>query len=103
VATQIPDLAAAHLGETDHTAGTIFPVRLTALAMTNLLQRAREIAVPIQRVHAQVKMGVEEEPTHVVNFLARAAICQRPVACPSVTVTASAYSATVGQMCQGMP
>ena len=50
-----------HLREAD---GAAFPVRLVGLpgfARANLFDRSRKVAIPIERVHGQVEMAVDDQ------------------------------------------
>ena len=56
-----PDAAPPHLGERHRPAPAIGLVGEMLLPRANLLDGPREIAVPFERVHGQVEMGVEDQ------------------------------------------
>src|SRR5947209_7751891 len=56
-----PDAAATHFLERHRSAAAIGFVRQTAFALANLVDRPREIAVPLERVHRQIQVRVEDQ------------------------------------------
>ena len=54
-----PDPAAPHLGERHGAASTIGPILQVGFTRADFVERPREVAVPLERVHGQIKMTVE--------------------------------------------
>ena len=56
-----PDPAAPHLDQRDHPVAPILLVGLPRFALADLGHRQGNIAIPIQGVHAEVEMGIEDQ------------------------------------------
>ena len=68
---------------------TILAIGLPPLPLANLVQRPRQVSVPLEGVHAQIQVRVENQ-SHTVSLRLRAVTGQvSPVAFPSRITTAS--------------
>jgi hypothetical protein len=55
------DAAAAEFGEGNGAAAAVGFVAEVGFALTDLGERAREVAVPLEGVHREVEVGVEDQ------------------------------------------
>ena len=55
------DAPRAHLGKTYSAIAAVLFVGLPRFPFANFIERSRDVAIPLQRVHAEVEMGVENK------------------------------------------